>query len=554
METERVSADGAARRTGRRQCGASCLLAVTLALVVSGCAAGRAFRQGESAASAGDWDTAVAFYTRALQENPDRVDYKIALERAMLNASRAHLARAQEFEARDELSAALLEYREGSELDPTNRQAAAKVADLERVIRDRIEAERPRPAIEEMREQARLATAPPLLNPASRELLQMQFVDANLEDIIDFIGDSTGINVTYDQQFQDQQYSVRLAGVTIEDALNQILSANQSFYKVLNERTIIVIPDTPQKRAQYEEQVIRTFFVSHGDVSELSQLISTIIRVPQAVQPMVAVNETNNSITVRATAAVAGVIERILAANDKPLAEIVVDVEILEVNRERVKQFGLNLTQYALGGIFSPEVPPPNESTAPDGVTSPPPFNLNTLTRGVSTADFFLAVPAAFVRFLEDDTQTRFIARPQLRGQEGQQRTLNLGEEIPVPTTAFTPIAGGGAAVNPLTSFNYRPVGVILEMTPRVTYEDEIILELEIENSTLGPSILVAGTSLPTFGSRRVVTRLRLRDGETNLLAGLFREQERKTLRGFPGLLRIPILRSLFASTDDQIS
>ena len=123
-----------------------------------------------------------------------------------------------------------------------------------------------------------------------------------------------------------------------------------------------------------------------------------------------------------------------------------------------------------------------------------------------------------------------------------------------MPTTAFTAIAGGGAAVNPLTSFNYRPVGVILEMTPRVTYEDEVILDLMVENSTLGPSIEVAGTSLPTFGSRRVVTRLRLRDGESNLLAGLFREQERKTLRGFPGLLRIPILRSLFSSTDEQIS
>ena len=306
MATERVSADGAAWRTGRRRCGATCLLAVTLALVVSGCAAGRAFRQGESAARTGDWDTAVAFYTRALQENPDRVDYKIALERAMLNASRAHLVRAQEFEARDELSAALLEYREGSELDPSNQQAAAKVANLERLIRDRIEAARPRPAIEEMREQARLAMVPPLLNPASRELLELQFVDANLKDIIDFIGDSTGINVTYDQQFQDRQYTVRLARVTIEDALNQILSANQSFYKVLNDRTIIVIPDTPQKRAQYEEQVIRTFYVSHADVTELSQLISTIIRVPQmAVQPMVAVNATNNSITVRATSLMA---------------------------------------------------------------------------------------------------------------------------------------------------------------------------------------------------------------------------------------------------------
>tara|TARA_B100000315_G_scaffold248654_1_gene278765 strand:+ start:345 stop:1784 length:1440 start_codon:yes stop_codon:yes gene_type:complete len=324
------------------------LAIVVLAVVMAGCAAGRAFEQGEVAALNGDWDAAVAYFTQAVQDDPERVDYKIALERAMLNASRAHLIRAREFEARDELSAAALEYREASELDPSNQQAAAKVAELERLIRDRIEASRPRPAIEQMREQANQASAALLLNPASREPLAMQFVDANLRDVLDFIGDSTGINVTYDQQFQDRQYSVTLTGVTIEDALNQILSANQSFYKVVNQRTIIVSPDTPQKRAQYEEQVIRTFYVSHGDVQELSQLISTIIRVPQmAVQPMVAVNQTNNSITIRASTAVAAVIERILAANDKPLAEIVIDVEILEVNRERVRQFGLDLTQYA---------------------------------------------------------------------------------------------------------------------------------------------------------------------------------------------------------------
>jgi general secretion pathway protein D len=145
------------------------------------------------------------------------------------------------------------------------------------------------------------------------------------------------------------------------------------------------------------------------------------------------------------------------------------------------------------------------------------------------------------------------VAKPQLRGQEGQTMTLNLGEDIPVPTTSFTPIAGGGAAVNPLTSFGYRSVGVIVEVTPRVTFENEIILDLTVENSTLGPSISVAGTSLPTFGSRKVQTRLRLRDGESNLLAGLLREEDRETLRGLPGLLRVPLLRSLFGDTEESI-
>ena len=249
-----------------------------------------------------------------------------------------------------------------------------------------------------------------------------------------------------------------------------------------------------------------------------------------------------------------GIIERMVAANDKPRAEIVIDVEILEVNRERVKQFGLNLGEYALGGIFSPELAPPNESTSPSGVSSPPPFNLNTISRGVSAADFYLAVPAAVVQFLESNSETKLIAKPQLRGQEGQTMTLELGDDIPVPTTTFQAFATGGTAASPLTSFSYRTIGVNIEMTPRVTYEGEIVLELRVENSTLGADRdLGGGVLAPQFGLRRVTTTLRLRDGESNLLAGLLQEQDRRLLRGFPGTLRLPVLRHLFSSTSDTI-
>ena len=534
-----------------------CRLGAVLTLggvLVSGCAAGQAFRQGETAALNGDWDAAVEYYQRAMQEDPDRPEYRIALERAMVTAGRVHFAAAQELESRDDLTGALLEYRRASELDASNGMAAVKVGALERAIRDLVEASRPPPPIEALRAQARRETQPPLLNPASREPLRLAFTDASLRDIMDALGDASGINVTYDEQFQDRSYTVELGGVTFEEALDQILSANSFFYKVVNDATIIIVPETPQKRAAYEEQVIRTFFVSHATVEELVQLLTTIVRVPQmAVQPQFVANAQANTITVRATIAVAGVIEKVIAANDKPRAEVIIDVEILEVNRERAKQFGLDLTQYALGAVFSPELAPPNESTPPSGVSSPPPFNLNTISQGVSTADFYMAVPAAVVRFLETDTHTTLIAKPQLRGQEGTELTLNLGEEIPVPSTAFTPLAAGGAAFNPLTSFNYRPVGVNVTMTPRVTYENEIILDLDVENSTVGPSINVAGQLLPTFGTRRVVTRLRLRDGESNLLAGLLREEDRTLLRGFPGILNLPIIKQLFSANEESV-
>ncbi len=446
------------------------------------------------------------------------------------------------------------EFRAAAEFDPTNTEVAARAVALDRTIREQIEAARAPPPIEALRAQARRETAPPLLDPASRDPLVFDFRETSLQALIDFIGDATGISVTYDEQFQDRQVTIRIDGLTLEETLNHVLSTNQSFYKVLNPRAIIVIPETPQKRGQYAEQVIRTFYVSHADVQELSQLLTQIVRAPQmAVQPAVIPNTLANTITVRATTEVAAIIEQVIAANDKPAAEVIIDVEILEVNRENSRRYGLNLTDYAIGGIFSPELAPPNDAIAPSGVGSPPPFNLNTVSRGVSTADFYLGVPAAVVRFLETDSSTRLVAKPQLRGQEGQLMTLNLGEDIPVPATAFTAIAAGGAAVNPLTSFNYRPVGVIVEMTPRVTYEGEIILTLVVENSTLGANIDVAGTSLPTFGSRRVETVLRLRDGEQHLLAGLLREEDRQTLRGFPGLLRVPLLRSLFGDTDEAV-
>ena len=530
-------------------------LVVSAALLVSGCAAGRAFRQGATAARDGQWDAAVEYYRRALAEDPDRPEYRIALERAMLEASRAHAAAAAGLEAAGEMNAALHAYRRAYALDPSNGQAAVQIGNLQQTLRERAEAARAPPPIEALREQARRQMQAPLLDPASDEPLTVSFADASLRAIIDFLGGASGINVTYDEGFEDRPYTVTLSGLAFEEALTRILAANGFFHAVVNPTTIVVAPDTPAARAAYTPQVIRTFYVSHGDVEELVGLLAAVVGgIEPSSPPQFFANTAANSITVRATAPVAGIVERVIAANDKPPAEIIIDVEILEVNRERAKRYGLDLSQYSITTTFSPESNP--SAAAASGEASgeaPGTFNLNTITRGVSFADFYTAVPAAVINFLEQDSQTRLVAQPQLRGQEGTELSLNLGQEIPVPTTAFTPLAAGGASFNPLTSFQYRPVGVILNMTPRVTYENEIVLDLEVENSTLGPPISVAGQSLPTFGTRNVETRLRLRDGESNLLAGLLRQEERQLLKGFPGLLRLPILRRLFSANDESV-
>ncbi|HEY7789722.1 MAG TPA: secretin N-terminal domain-containing protein [Vicinamibacterales bacterium] len=533
-------------------------------ILAADCAAGRAFKSGEDSLNAGNWDAAVSYFRKAVQSDPSRPEYKIALERAMLAASREHLTRARAFEEKGQLDAALGEYRQASEYDATNQQAAAKIQELEQNIRDRIEASRPKPRIEQLQQQIAEQNAKPLLNPASRLPLNMKYVNASVRDILNFIGSSTGINVTYDRDFTDRPYTVTLDGVTLEQALDEIMLANGLFYKVLNPKTIFIANDTPQNRAKFEDQVVRTFYVSHADATDLAQLLNGVIRIPQiAIQPTIVANKTGNTITVRATKPIVDIVQKIIANNDKPAAEVVIDVEILEVNRSRAKQFGLNLSDYSIGGIFSPETNPSTTTsgTGTAGGTATtsstlnvPPFNLNTVSRGVNTADFYLTVPTAVVRFLESDSQTRLIAKPELRGSEGAKLTLNLGDEIPVPTTSFTPIATGGVSVNPLTSFQYKPVGVNMEITPRVTFDGDIVMDLTVESSTLGQPVSVAGESLPSFGSRKVTTRLRLRDGESDLLAGLLRQDETKSISGFPGAVHLPLLKQLFSSNNNNVS
>lgn len=212
--------------------------AVGLALgagLVSGCATG-AYQQGERSARAGDWGSAIVSYRRALREAPGRIDARIALERATLNASRHHIEVARAFEARNDLAGALAEYQTARGYDPSNGRTRTRIAVLGDTLRARSEtSSAPRAPIE-----AGLAldTQGLLLAPPSPERLSLQFTDASLRDILDFIGDAAGIDVVYDPGFQDRSYSVQLDDVTVEEALEVVLTANHYFYKVVSPRAI----------------------------------------------------------------------------------------------------------------------------------------------------------------------------------------------------------------------------------------------------------------------------------------------------------------------------
>jgi general secretion pathway protein D len=312
--------------------------------------------------------------------------------------------------------------------------------------------------------------------------------------------------------------------------LQSVATATRSFYRVTAPRTITVIPDTPAKRREYEEEVLRTFYLSNADLKETLDLLRIVVDLRR-----VAAVAATNAISIKDTPERVAAAGRLIAAIDKARPEVVIDVELLEVDRTRLKEYGLQLA--------SPQTP------APLGINGVASVNRDDLTvrdlRNLTQSNIFLGnLPSLFFRLLKQDANTRTLANPQLRTSEGIAATARFGERVPVPVTTFAPIATGGVNQQPITSFNYENIGVNIDITPRTHHDDEVSLALRIEVSS------ISGTGfggLPTFGNRSINTVIRLRDGETNLLAGLIRDDERQVLSGVPGLSDLPIVGRLFA-------
>lgn len=527
-----------------------------LAVLIAGCATGRAIRAGDAAASRGDWDNAVAAYRQALGANPSRVDLKIKLERATQMAADDHMRRARDLEALEQLPGALAEYRKAADLNPSNTLASSKAASLERQIREATEAARPPSRLQAARQQAERTSPIPHLDPRA-PLPAMHFPNASVGDLLSTISKLTGINIVYDQGLDAQlsrPYSIDVTETPLEDVLNQILQANNLTYKVSSPTSIFVYQNSPAKRQQFEDRYLQTFYLSHADPAELTTQLTQILGQMQlAVRPQVTPNKTSNALTVIATAPVMEIVENIITSNDKPQPEVLIEAQILEVNRNFMRQLGTELSEWGIGFTFAPEVAPPlTGGTFPPA--TPPPFNVNTISGGVSKNDFYVTSPTALIHLLESNTDTKTLAQPRLLGRSGQELSLKLGDQVPIPQTVFNSFAGGGPATIPTTSVTYQSVGVNLLFTPRVTYNDEILLDnLTLEKSGLGPFLDIGGQSFPTIVSRQANTALRLRDGESTVIAGLLRDNDRRKIQSLPGLSKLPVLGQIFGNSDSSV-
>jgi general secretion pathway protein D len=531
-------------------------IALATVLMLGCVTTGSLIKSGDQAGARADWDAAVAYYREALTKNPKDIKAKLSLERAIREASLQHVARARALEAQELWAGAAAEYRLAAELLPSNALAVAKSAEIERKLRAQVEALRQPTRMEVARQQAAQQTGLTRLDPRVPVVL-FRFNNSQIRDILNSFRDQTGINWTADEGLQGKLstgYTIDVQDTPLEEALNKVMSANKLVYKVTDSKTIFVYEDTPQKRQQWDDRYQRVFYLSNAEANDVMQMINGLMgqggATGPAVRPVIQQNKSANALVVWATLPVLDLIGRIVDTVDKPKAEVLVDVQILEVSRRRLRELGLDLSAYSLGFALVPDVPAGGTPTLP-----PPPVSIGRLRQGVGANDVFTSLPTAVVRFLENDQHTRLLARPQLRGREGSQLTLQLGDDIPYAQTAFLPIAGGGVPTQPQVSYTFRPVGVNLTMTPKVTHNDEVILDpIQVEKSALAAQVDVGGgVFAPSFSKRIATVSMRLRDGESNLLAGLIAEQDTKTYQGIPGINSIPILRSIFGTEKSNL-
>jgi general secretion pathway protein D len=495
------------------------------------CASSGSIRLARNAETAQNYDLAVVEYTKLVRKNPDDREARLGLERSKLRASQDHFTKARRLSATGSLEEALVEFQLAAELNPGNADIDRELQETRTQLRAKVAIrDSGKTRLESLIAQSLAAPMPGADLPEDAKLPEsVVFRDASARDVYSAIGKFTNISVVFDPTFRDQIVSIDLRNETLADALNKLSAATRNFWRSSGQRGILVVPDTQAKRREYDEEVYRTFYLSNADLKETIDILRIVVDARR-----IAALTATNAITIRDTPERINAAGKIIAALDKARPEVIIDVELLEVNRTHLHEFGL---QFA-----SPSPTPPIGINGQADINREG-FSLRDLTN-LTAADVLLTnLPSLYYRLLKNDSATRILANPQLRTTEGIPAQARFGERVPVPVTTFAPIAAGGVQTQPITSFNYEPIGVNIDITPRMHHDDAVSLALKLELSSISGS---GFGGLPTFGSRSISTVIRLKDGETNMLAGLIRDEERKSFATIPGLGDIPVIGRLF--------
>ncbi len=517
-------------------------------LAAAGCAGSRSFQQAKEEENLGHYDLAVMNYAKALELDPGNSAYKASLARGRVRASQFHFEKGKMYRASGRYELAVVELEQAVLLDPTNDYAATELKHAREDLA-RQEAERNAESnIEKLKKKTRGARAiTPILEPSSDHPINLNFPQPKpIKQIYRALADAAGINVIFDPQLKDDNVSIVLTNIEFKKALETLLRQENHFYKIIDERTILIAADTPQNRKTYEDLVIRTFFLSNADVTEVANALRALLQTTR-----ISVNKAENSVTLRDTADKVAVAERIVEQNDKQVSEVVVDVELLQINTEKALNLGIQLTPRAVGASIPAPGGTTNLGAALGSATlGTGQFNWSQLKQ-ININSFGFTIPSVVLTFIKDNTDAELLAKPQLRISEGQKAQLLIGDKVPIPVTSFNSSNISGSNVVPITSFQYQDIGIKIEVEPRVHHNKEVTLKLMTEVSNINgyaPGTVQGGQPQPIIGTRTISSNIRLKDGETNFLAGLYRTDKSQSKNTIPFLGDIPLVRELFTN------
>jgi general secretion pathway protein D len=529
------------------------IVCVGLGLLAVGCPKGQTdYNQGRKAETLQDYDAAFDYYLKAVKADPNNASYKIKLNQIRFEAGALHVKQGVKLRDTGDLQGAVAQFQRAQVIDPSSPVADQELRKTVEMFAEKSRAtdaaaEPPPDPNEEL-----LASKPPEIKPLSRAPINLKMSnDAKI--VYDTIGKLAGLTVIYDPDFPARRITTELNNVTLEQALDIVSLESKAFWKPVTENIIMVIPDQPQKRRDYEEQLVKTFYLSNTvqpqDLTEIVTGLRQLLDLKRIQQL-----NSQNAIIVRDTPDKLALAEKMIRDIDKAKPEVIIQVEVLEARIDRLRDLGVLPGQHASISVIPPGT---TSTTTTGGTTTGTPSN-NPLTldqlRHLTGANYSVTLPSFTANAILTDSSTKIIQNPEIRSVDGQVAKLRIGDKIPIATGSFQAgvgvgTAGGAGLVNPLvnTQFTYLDVGVNIDITPRVHPNHEISMKVKVEVSSHTGDSTIGGITQPIISQRVVEHDIRLKEGEVSILGGLVQRTNSKTLSGWPGLAKMPLLRYLFS-------
>ncbi len=517
------------------------------------------YRKGQIWEAQDNIDAAYQAYTKAYQKDPKDARYKAAYERMKFNAAAYHTKRGEKLRDQGDYVGAMTEFMHALDIDPGEELAQQDIDATKRAMgkpEERQQTSVSPAVISDLDE----LSSPVRLRPLSNEPITISSAQDS-KVIYQTVGKLAGINVLFDPDYNGKRIQVDLNNVSLYDALHIIATISGTFWRPITSNTIFVAQNTRAKRTELDEQAVQTFYLSNASQQNDLNDVQTALRNVLTNAKLYGV-PSQNAIVMRATPDELLLAQKLVNDLDKARPEVVVDVAVIEVNKDKMRQYGIQLPQTISAQITTPQsaTTTSTTTTTTTGSTTTNNLTLNNIEH-LNANDISVTVGQAQANLLLSDSDTKLLENPRIRATDGQQATLKIGQRIPIATGSFSNGVGGSAlggigAVQ--TQFQYIDVGVNIDLKPTIHYDRDVTLKLKIEVSAEAGSTTISGVTEPIISQRTVDQVIRLKEGEVNLLGGLLNSQDNRTVSGWPGLGEIPILKYLFATfskekIDDEI-